>query len=302
MNTEQAKEILKKVRQIEIRTNRLVNDFFASRYQSVFKSRDDARTTRENAAGNKAHALPRNGSTRAGRVFVKKFPEEQELTLLLLVDVSASGDFSSSNDRKRRLATELASLLAFSATRNNDKVGLVLFSDQIEHYIPPRKSRQHVLRVLRETLFFEPRHRHVNIAGALDFASQVTRRGAVLFLVSDFHVTGVQEEALFRLRHAMRMANRRHDLVAMNIHDRNEMELPRVGTLVVEDSETGDWTELDTGNPRVRRRFAEIARTRLDQLRRAFVSEGVDSLDLDTREPYLPALKAFFKIRERRMQ
>jgi uncharacterized protein (DUF58 family) len=303
MNTETAKEILKKVRQIEIRTNRLVNDSLAGQYHSVFKGRGmDFDEVREYVPGDEVRTIDWNVTARTGHPFVKKFTEERELTILLLVDVSASGNFGSGQQSKRQMAAELASVLAFSATRNNDKVGLILFSDQVEHYTPPRKGRQHVLRVVREILFFQPQHRRTDIVSALDFATQVTNRRAVMFLVSDFQFPGDQEKALADARRAMRLANRRHDLVAMHIHDRNERELPDVGTLTIEDAETGELLELDTTNANVRARFAEIAQGRLEQLRHAFASEGVDSLDLDTRESYVPALMTFFKNRERKMR
>jgi len=303
MNTEQAKEILKKVRQIEIRTNRLVNDSLAGQYHSVFKGRGmDFDEVREYVPGDEVRTIDWNVTARAGHAFVKKFTEERELTILLLVDVSASGNFGSGQQSKRQMAAELASVLAFSATRNNDKVGLVLFTDQIEQYIPPKKGRQHALRVVREILFFQPEHRRTDIVSTLDFATQVTNRRAVMFLVSDFQFVGDQEKALSEMRCAMRLANRRHDLVAMHVHDRNEMELPDVGTLAIEDAETGELLELDTTNPHVRSRFAELAQARLEQLRRAFACEGVDSLNLDTRESYVPALMSFFKNRERKMR
>jgi uncharacterized protein (DUF58 family) len=303
MNTERTKEILKKVRQIEIRTNRLVNDSLAGQYHSVFKGRGmDFDEVREYVPGDEVRTIDWNVTARAGHPFIKKFTEERELTLLLLVDVSASGNFGSGKQSKRQMAAELASVLAFSATRNNDKVGLILFTDQIEQYIPPKKGRQHVLRVVREILFFEPQHRRTDIVSALEFANQVTSRRAVMFLVSDFQFAGEQEKALNNIRRAMRLANRRHDLVAMHIHDRSEMELPEVGTLALEDAETGELLELDTMNPQVRHRFAEIGWARMEALRRAFAIEAVDSLDLDTRESYLPALMAFFKNRERKMR
>lgn len=303
MNSEHAREILKKVRQIEIRTNRLVNDSLAGQYHSVFKGRGmDFSEVREYVAGDEVRTIDWNVTARAGHPFIKKFTEERELTILLLVDVSASGNFGSGKQSKRQMAAELASVLAFSATRNNDKVGLILFSDEIEHYIPPRKGRQHVLRVIREILFFQPQHRRTNIVSALDFASQVTSRRAVMFLVSDFQLAGDPENALTETRRAMRLSNRRHDLVALHIHDRNEVELPDVGTLAIEDAETGELVELDTANPQVRRKFGQLARARIEQLHRAFASEGVDYLDLDARESYVPALMAFFKNRERRMR
>ena len=302
MNTEQAKEILKKVRQIEIRTNRLVNDSLAGEYHSVFKGRGmDFDEVREYVAGDEVRAIDWNVTARAGRPFIKKFTEERELTILLAVDVSASGNFGSGQQSKRQMAAELASVLAFSAIRNNDKVGLVLFSDQIEQYIPPKKGRQHVLRVIREILFFEPQSRGTNIMRALDFANQITTRRAILFLVSDFELQN-QDQSIMELRRAIRLANRRHDVVALHVHDQREEELPDVGQLAIEDAETGELIELDTTDERVRARFAELARQRGENLRRGLAAEGVDSLNLNTREPYEPALRAFFKNRERRMR
>ena len=302
MNTEQAKEILKKVRQIEIRTSRLVNDSLAGEYHSVFKGRGmDFDEVREYVAGDEVRAIDWNVTARAGRPFIKKFTEERELTILLAVDVSASGNFGSGQQSKRQMAAELASVLAFSAIRNNDKVGLVLFSDQIEQYIPPKKGRQHVLRVIREILFFEPQSRGTNIMRALDFANQITTRRAILFLVSDFELQN-QDQSIMELRRAIRLANRRHDVVALHVHDQREEELPDVGQLAIEDAETGELIELDTTDERVRARFAELARQRGENLRRGLAAEGVDSLNLNTREPYEPALRAFFKNRERRMR
>ncbi len=192
-------------------------------------------------------------------------------------------------------------MLAFSAIRNSDKVGLVLFTDQIEQYIPPKKGRQHVLRVIREILFFEPHARGTDIVRALDFANQVTNRRAIMFLLSDFELPN-QDQALADVRRGIRLATRRHDVVALHVHDLREMELPDVGQLAVEDAESGELIELDTTDERVRSRFAELARKRVDNLRRALAGEGVDALNLDTREPYEAALRSFFKNRERRMR
>ena len=302
MNTEQAKEILKKVRQIEIRTNRLVNDSLAGQYHSVFKGRGmDFDEVREYMPGDEVRSIDWNVTARAGRPFVKKFTEERELTILLMVDVSASGNFGSGPQSKRQMAAELASVLAFSAIRNSDKVGLVLFSDQIEQYIPPKKGRQHVLRVIREILFFEPHSRGTDIVRALDFANQVTHRRAIMFLVSDFELPN-QDQAMANLRRAVRLASRRHDVVALHVHDLREAELPDIGQLAIEDAESGELIELDTTDDKVRNRFAELAQQRQNNLRRALAAEGVDNLNLDTREPYEPALRSFFKTRERRLR
>jgi uncharacterized protein (DUF58 family) len=303
MNTDQAREILKKVRQIEIRTNRLVNDSLSGEYRSVFRGRGmDFDEVREYVPGDEVRTIDWNVTARAGRPFVKKFTEERELTILLLVDLSASGNFGSAHQSKRELAAELASVLAFSAIRNSDKVGLILFTDQVEQYIPPKKGRGHVLRVVREILYFQPQRRGTNVAQALDFANCVTRRRAVVFLVSDFQFSGNQEAALGGLRRAMRQTHRRHDLVAVGIQDPHEASLPAVGMLAMEDAETGELIELDTLNPQVRSRFQQGAQDRLAKLRRTFNSEAVDSLELVTGEPYVPALKRFFETRARRQQ
>ncbi len=301
-HSEKVKEILGRVRQIEIRTRRLVNDSLAGQYHSVFKGRGmDFDEVREYVPGDEVRSIDWNVTARAGHPYVKKHTEERELTILLAVDVSASGNFGSGTRSKREVAAELASALAFSAIRNSDKVGLVLFSDHIEQYIPPKKGRQHVLRVIREILFFEPRHPGTDIARALDFVNLVTARRAVVFLISDF-LGGDGDAALPSLRRALGLANRRHDLVAMHLRDPHEISLPEVGTLVLEDAETGEMLEIDTVSPRARERYAAIAATRLDALRRTFRAEGVDSLELDTRNSYVPALLGFFKNRERRMR
>jgi uncharacterized protein (DUF58 family) len=303
MNSDQAREILKKVRQIEIRTNRLVNDSMAGEYHSVFRGRGmDFDEVREYVPGDEVRTIDWNVTARAGRPFVKKFTEERELTILLLVDLSASGNFGSTHQSKRELAAELASVLAFSAIRNGDKVGLILFTDQIEQYIPPKKGRRHVLRVVREILYFQPQRRGTNVAQALDFANTVTSRRAVAFLISDFQSSGDQDAALGVLRRAIRQTHQRHDLVAVRIQDPHEGALPEVGLLTMEDAETGELVELDTLNPQVRSRFQQDAEERLAKLRRTFNGEAVDSLELVAGEPYVPALKRFFETRAGRQQ
>ena len=296
MNSTQTRDILKKVRQIEIRTRRLVNDSLAGEYHSVFRGRGmDFDEVREYAPGDEVRAIDWNVTARAGRPFIKKFTEERELTILLMVDLSASGNFGSAGQSKRELAAELASVLAFSAIRNGDKVGLILFTDGIEQYIPPKKGRQHVLRVVREILVFKPKHRGTNVTHALDFVNGVSLRRSVVFLISDF-----QSENLENLRRAMRQTHRRHDLIAVRIQDPHESTLPDVGLLSIEDAETGELLELDTTNPQVRERFQTYAQERVAQLKRAFNGEAVDSLDLVTGENYVPSLRRFFKTRERK--
>ncbi|HZM05191.1 MAG TPA: DUF58 domain-containing protein [Candidatus Saccharimonadales bacterium] len=301
MNPERAKVILSRMRQLELRTRRLVNNTLAGEYHSVFKGRGmDFDEVREYVPGDEVRTIDWNVTARAGRPFVKKFTEERELTILLLVDVSASGNFGSATQSKRELAAELASVLAFSAIRNSDKVGLILYTDRIEQYIPPRKGRRHVLRVAREILFHQPEGRGTDTVKALDFANHILRRRAIAFLISDFQSSGDPDQALADLRRAMRQTNRRHDLVALHIEDSREKSLPDVGMLAIEDAETGEVVELDTANPEVRTRFATEASDRTQRLVRGFRAEAVDTLELDTASPYLPALQHFFKTRERR--
>ena len=301
MSPQKTREILKKVRQIEIRTRRLVDSSMGGEYHSVFKGRGmDFDEVREYVAGDEVRTIDWNVTARSGRPFVKKFTEERELTILLLVDVSASGNFGSTSQSKREMAAELAGVLAFFAIGNSDKVGLILFSDQIEQYIAPKKGRRHVLRVVREVLYFEPKHRGTDIVQALDFANRVTHRRAVTFLISDFQTSGDQARALASLQRAIRLTQTRHDLVAMHIQDRREQELPNVGLLAIEDAETGEMLELSTANPKVRARFAELSRRHVEALRRVLNAEAVDSLELETGESYVPPLMRFFKTRERR--
>jgi uncharacterized protein (DUF58 family) len=301
MNPERVKAILKKVRDIEVRTRRLVNDSVAGQYHSVFKGRGmNFDEVREYVPGDEVRTIDWNVTARAGHPYVKKFTEERELTILLVVDLSASGNFGSASQSKREMAAELASVLAFSAIRNSDKVGLVLFTDDIEQYIPPKKGRRHVLRVVREILFFQPKRRGTDVPRALDFVNRVTARRAIVFLVSDFQSAGDQAAALAGLRHALRLTNRRHDLVALRIQDPRELTLPDVGRLAIEDAETGELMELDTANPAVRERFAELAQTRTAELRQALNAEAVDSLELSTGASYLPPLLRFFKNRGKR--
>ncbi|MDK3156789.1 DUF58 domain-containing protein [Kamptonema cortianum] len=291
--SEITKEILRKVRQIEIRTKHLVNDSLTGQYHSVFKGRGmDFDEVREYAPGDEVRFIDWNVTARAGRPFIKKFTEERELTILLLVDLSASGDFGSHRQSKREMAAELASVLAFSAIRNNDKVGLLLFTDKIEQYIPPKKGRRHVLRVIREILFFQPTSKGTDVNGALKFASRVTNRKSVMFLLSDFYCEDFKTE--------LRLCARRHDLVGVMIHDPSEMTLPDIGLLTLEDSETGEQFEVNTADRELRNRFSRMATDNLEETRRLFNASGVDFLDLSTSRPYMPEVVRFFQTRIQR--
>jgi uncharacterized protein (DUF58 family) len=294
------KQILKQVRRIDIRTRRLATDAFAGRFHSIFRGRGmDFDEVREYVPGDDVRTIDWNVTARAGHPFVKKYREEHELTILLAVDVSASGDFGSAERTKREIEAEIACVLALSAVRNNDRVGLVLFSDQIEAFIPPRKGRQHGLRLVREVLSCQPERRGTDVASALDFINAVTRRRTMVFLISDFQSAGDPVKALAALRRALRMVRRRHDLVALQVNDPRERDLPEVGLLTVEDGETGEMVEIDTGSARVRGGFAEHARARRQQLERVLRAESIDSIEVDTTVPYLPALIALFRSRRR---
>ncbi len=279
-------EILKQVRRIEIRTRRLSNDALDGRFRSVFRGRGmDFDEVREYVPGDEIRSIDWNVTARAGRPFVKKYREERELTIVLAVDVSASGDFGSGKRTKREIEAEIACVLALSAVKNSDRVGLLLFSDRVERYLPPRKGRTHALRLVREILSCRPQSQRTDIGQALDFLDSVTRRRAIVFTISDFQ--GAEAPAL---RQALRKLRRRHDVLALQIHDPRERALPDVGLLTLEDAETGELVEIDTGSQRVRQQFADEAKERGELLRRALRGESIDGLQIDASLPYLPAL------------
>ncbi len=294
------KAMLSGMRQLEIRTRRMVNDSMAGAYHSVFKGRGmDFDEVREYSPGDEVRTIDWNVTARAGRAFVKKFTEERELTIFLVVDISASGNFGSGAISKRDLAAELASVLAFSAIRNSDKVGLLLYTDRIERYLPPKKGRRHVLRVVRDILYHEPQGTGTDSVKILDVVNHVLHRRAVVFLISDFETAGDQALARAQLRRAVRQTNLRHDLIAVHIEDPREKELPNVGIVALEDAETGEIVELDTGRASVRRRFKELSLERGRRLKSDLRAEGIDTLQLQTNAPYIPALQRFFKTRGR---
>ncbi len=289
------------MRQLEIRTRRMVNDSLAGAYHSVFKGRGmDFDEVREYTPGDEVRTIDWNVTARAGRTFVKKFTEERELTIMLLVDISASGNFGSTAMAKREFAAELASVLAFSAIRNSDKVGLLLYTDRTERFLPPKRGRRHVLRAVRDILFHAPMGRGTDSAKALELINGVLRRRAIVFLISDFQAAGDPLAAQAVLRRAMRQTNLRHDLIAVRIEDPRERELPNVGWLALEDAETGEIVEVDTSSARLRQRFKELSSKRSRRLVSDCRAEGVDVLELQTDTPFFPALQRFFKMRERR--
>ncbi len=311
------REILKKIRQIELRSIRLVNETLAGQYHSVFKGQGmNFDEVREYQPGDEVRFIDWNVTARMSHPFVKKFVEERELTVMLVVDLSGSGLFGSGEQSKRELTAEIASVLAFSAVRNNDKVGLILFTEEVEKFIPPRKGRRHVLRVIREILCYEPRRQGTDLNAALHFLSRVTTHRAIAVVLSDFlgQTTASRAEIAAHLRRhvvlsevlsqasstALRQANRRHDVVAVQITDRFELELPSLGYLVLKDAETGEVVEINTGDERKRAAFKQRQMSAQTELRRLFLSAGIDSIQLRTNEPYAAALGRFFDTREKR--
>ncbi len=302
MEEQITKEILNKVRQVEVRTSRLVNDTLAGSYQSVFKGRGmNFDEVREYVPGDEIRTIDWNVTARTGVPHIKKFTEERELTIMLMIDVSGSGDFGSAKSSKREVMAELGSILAFSAVRNNDKVGLLLFSDFVELYIPPKKGRSHILRLIREILFFQPEGRKTDLVIPLDFVNRVIKRKCVAFLISDFCLPGDFDDGLALLQPKLQVSNRHHDVISMIISDPREHSLPDVGWLTIEDAESGEQVELDTSDPAIRRGYAELASGRKKSLHKSIRSAGVDLLDLSTDESYIPPLLNFFGKRQRRL-
>lgn len=292
---ESARDILKKIRHIELKTRKLVSTAFAGQYRSVFKGRGmNFEEVREYQPGDEVRAIDWNVTARMGHPFIKKFTEERELAVMLVVDVSASGEFGSVNLSKRELAAEVACLLAFSAIRNNDKVGLILFSDHVEHFIPPRKGSSHTLRLIRDILFFEPAGRGTDPATALAYLNRVVTRKSVVFLISDF-------DAPDDFSRELALTARRHDLIAMPISDPCEEVLPDAGIVAFEDAETGELIEVNTSSRTVRKRHAQTMVKRHTALETLLRKQRIDSIRLRTDDDYLPALRTFFRVRERRL-
>jgi uncharacterized protein (DUF58 family) len=270
-----------------------VSDVFSGEYQSVFKGRGIEFTeVREYLPGDDIRSIDWNVTARTGHPYVKKYDEERELTIMFVVDASGSGAFGSVERFKSELAAELCALLAFSATRNNDRVGLVIFTDRIEKVVPPAKGRRHVLRVIRELLYFEPEGKGTDVPLALDYLSNVVRRHAVVFLVSDFLAEGYERP--------LSVANRRYDLIAITISDPRETEMPSVGLVELEDAETGERMVVDTSDRRFLKRFEEELARRREKRDRAFRRLGVDSIHVSTDRPYVEPLERFFRLRARR--
>jgi uncharacterized protein (DUF58 family) len=306
--SERTREILRKVRQVEIRSRKFVDESLVGAYHSVFKGQGmDFAEVREYQPGDDVRSIDWNVTAKTDRPFVKVYEEERELTIMLLVDVSASGDFGSNRETKRELAAELASVLAFSATRNNDKVGLILFSDTIEKVIMPKKGRAHVLRVIREILFFEPKQFGTDLPMSLRTLNRLIKRKAVCFLLSDFltpesqeWIRPVPDAKRGELQAMLTLTNKRHDLICIHLQDSREVELPNVGWIVLEDSENGKLIELNTSDPQLQALYGQQNQQRVLNMEAMFRRSGVDHFRIETGEPYINALRAFFKKRERR--
>ena len=288
------KELLKKVRQIQIRTLRTVNDLLAGQYHSAFRGRGmEFEEVCPYQFGDDVRLIDWNVSARFGEPYIKKFREERELTVMLVVDASPSGLFGSGEQFKLDYAAELCAVLAFSAIRSNDKVGLILFTDRVEKYVPAKKGTRHVLRIIRELLYHQPEGRGTNITEALNFLNRVTVRKAVCFLVSDFIAGGYEP--------ALRIARRRHDLIPILISDRREWELPDVGFLDLEDPETGELALIDTSSKAVRRRFAMQSATQAAAREQMFRKMDTETIEVRTDRSYVEPLVRFFRRRETRL-
>jgi uncharacterized protein (DUF58 family) len=289
------KEIVHKIRRIQITTKRLVNESLAGEYRSVFKGRGmEFDEVREYQHGDDVRTIDWNVTSRAGRPFVKRYVEERELTVMLLIDMSASGVFGSTDKLKSEITAEISALLAFSAIKNNDRVGAILFTDCVEKFIPPRRGSTHVLRVIREVLFHKPEHRGTCIQKALEHLNLVVHKRSVVFLISDLLDQGFEQP--------LKVANRRHDIVIIQTMDPRERELPNVGILEIKDAETGEIVCLDTALPWVRDTFQENWNRNQAKLSRLFDSHRMDHLTIETGKPYDVPLIRFFEERARRIR
>ncbi len=286
-------ETLKKIRRIQIRTSHMVSDLFAGQYHSVFKGQGmEFQEVREYLPGDDIRAIDWNVTARMGHPFIKKFVEERELTVMLVVDISRSNDFGSASQMKRDLAAEVAAVLAFAAIQNNDRVGLILFSGETEHYLPPRKGARHVLRVIRDVLHHRPQKSGTSISAGLDFLNSVANRKTVTFLISDF-IDHDYERALA-------VSAKRHDLIAIQIRDQREQTLVPAGIIEWEDAETGRRVLIDTSSASTRAALEDSSARRQSLLLDTFKKRGVDVIELRTGQPYAMELVRFFKKREKR--
>ena len=286
-------ELIKKIRQIQIYTSRMVNASFAGQYESVFKGRGmEFDEVREYTPGDDIRTIDWNVTARTGRPYIKRFVEEREMTVVFAVDLSASGDFGTVNKAKNELAIEFCAVMAFAAAKNNDKVGLLIFADQIELYIPPKKGISHMLRLIRELLYLKMPERRTNISQALDYLARVVRKRATVLLVSDFIETDFKK--------SLSLLNKRHDVIAVSVRDRAEVALPGVGLIEFADAETGEIILVDTSSKQFRNKYRNSCAQRFDELNNMLRAINVDCISISTDKPYIQDLVRFFHMRHQR--
>ena len=290
MNT---KDIIKKIRRIEISTNRLVTNIFAGEYESAFKGRGmEFDEVREYQHGDEVRTIDWNVTAKMGHPFVKKFVEERELIMILLVDVSGSTEFGTYQQKKSDIIAEISALLAFAAIRNNDKVGLICFTDQVELFIPPRKGKKHVLRLIRDILYCEPKRVTTDLGEALSFLERIQKRKSVVFLISDFRDDNYEKP--------LKRINPRHDLVAISVADRRETEFPDIGLIELEDTETGEIILFDSSSTKTRRHFQKKNLDEINKRKKFFLENKIDNIEINTDQPYTQSLIHFFQYRHRK--
>jgi len=290
MNT---KDIIKKIRRIEISTNRLVTNIFAGEYESAFKGRGmEFDEVREYQHGDEVRTIDWNVTAKMGHPFVKKFVEERELIMILLVDVSGSTEFGTYQQKKSDIIAEISALLAFAAIKNNDKVGLICFTDQVELFIPPRKGKKHVLRLIRDILYCEPKRVTTDLGEALSFLERIQKRKSVVFLISDFRDNNYEKP--------LKRINPRHDLIAIVVADRRETEFPDVGLIELEDTETGEIILFDSSSTKTRRHFQKKNLDEINKRKKFFLENKIDNIEIYTDQPYTQSLIHFFQYRHRK--
>ena len=285
--------LLKKVRKIEIKTRGLSNQIFSGEYHSAFKGKGMAFSeVREYLPGDDIRAIDWNVTARFNHPYIKVFEEERELTVMLLVDVSGSGEFGTQKQLKQEVITELCAVLAFSAIQNNDKIGVIFFSDKIEKFIPPKKGKSHILRIIRDLIDFKPEHKQTDILQALRYFTNMVKKRCIAFVISDFIDEGFSD--------ALKIANKKHDLVALRIFDKRENELPNVGLIKIKDAETGKLRWINTSDEKVRWQYAVKAIENEGRLKEMFNKSGIDTANINTSDSYIKPLMNLFKKRENR--
>ena len=286
-------ELIKKIRQIQIYTSRAVDASFPGQYESVFKGRGmQFDEVREYIPGDDIRTIDWNVTARTGKPYIKRFVEEREMTVIFAVDLSASGDFGTVNKMKNELAAEFCAVLAFTAAKNNDKVGLLIFTDRIELYIPPKKGSRHMLRLIRELLYFKMPRRTTKISLALDYIAKVIHKKATIFLVSDFIESGFKK--------SLSLLNKRHDVIAVPVRDKVEISMPKVGLIEFQDAETGEIILIDTSSRKFHEQYGDKSLNRFNELNSLFRSINVDCVPINTDKPYIQDLVQFFHMRHRR--